>query len=79
MKQEVEHWKELFETVMANKEQLHKEILVLENEIQRLKEQVNELRQQKDRREESWADATRELRALRLYALQKLQKDVYES
>lgn len=78
LKQEVEHWKELFETVMANKEQLHKEILVLENEIQRLKEQVNELRQQKDRREESWVDATRELRALRLYALQKLQKDVYD-
>lgn len=78
LKQEVEHWKELFETVMANKEQLHKEILVLENEIQRLKEQVNELCQQKDRREESWVDATRELRALRLYALQKLQKDVYD-
>ncbi|WP_254866583.1 hypothetical protein [Geobacillus sp. LEMMY01] len=75
---EIEHWKELFETAMADKERLHKEIIVLENEIQRLKEQANELRQQKDRREESWVDATRELRALRLYALQKLQKDVYD-
>lgn len=78
LKQEVEHWKELFETVMADKEQLHKEILVLENEIQRLKELVNELRERKERSEEGWADATRELRALRLYALQKLQKDVYD-
>ncbi|MED4359457.1 hypothetical protein [Geobacillus stearothermophilus] len=79
LRQEVEHYKELFETVMADKEQLHKEILVLENEIQRLKELVNELRERKERSEEGWADATRELRALRLYALQKLQKDVYES
>ncbi|KMY60143.1 hypothetical protein AA906_07030 [Geobacillus stearothermophilus] len=76
---EVEHWKELFETAMADKERLHKEIIVLENEIQRLKELVSELRERKDKSEEGWADATRELRALRLYALQKLQKDVYES
>ncbi|MGP9074764.1 hypothetical protein ACSYHE_03115 [Geobacillus thermodenitrificans subsp. calidus] len=76
---EVEHWKELFETAMADKEQLHKEILVLENEIQRLKELVNELRERKERSEEGWADATRELRALRLYTLHKLQRDVYES
>lgn len=76
---ELEQLRELFETVMADKEQLHKEILVLENEIQRLKELVNELRERKERSEEGWADATRELRALRLYALHKLQKDVYES
>lgn len=75
---EVEHWKELFETAMADKERLHKEIIVLENEIQRLKELVSELRERKDKSEEGWADATRELRALRLYALQKLQKDVYD-
>lgn len=79
LKQEVEHWKELFETAMADKERLHKENLILENEIQRLKELVSELRERKDKSEEGWADATRELRALRLYALQKLQKDVYES
>lgn len=76
---EAEHWKELFETAMADKERLHKEILVLENEIQRLKELVNELRERKSRSEEGWADATRELRALRLYTLHKLQRDVYES
>ena len=79
LRQEAEHYKELFETVMADKEQLHKEILVLENEIQRLKELVNELRERKERSEEGWADATRELRALRLYTLHKLQRDVYES
>ncbi len=78
LKQEVERWKELFETAMADKERLHKEIIVLENEIQRLKELVSELRERKDKSEEGWADATRELRALRLYALQKLQKDVYD-
>lgn len=79
LQQEAEHWKELFETAMADKERLHKETIILENEIQRLKELVNELRERKDRSEENWVDATRELRALRLYALQKLQKDVYES
>ncbi|MDZ7370241.1 MAG: hypothetical protein ONB12_03620 [candidate division KSB1 bacterium] len=78
LQQEAEHWKELFETAMADKERLHKETIILENEIQRLKELVNELRERKDRSEENWADATRELRALRLYALQKLQKDVYD-
>lgn len=79
LKREADHRKELFEEAMTENERLHKEILALENEIQRLKELVNELRERKDRSEEGWADATRELRALRLYALQKLQKDVYES
>ncbi|MED3732537.1 hypothetical protein [Geobacillus stearothermophilus] len=78
LRQEVEHYKELFETAMEDKERLHKETIILENEIQRLKELVNELRERKDQSEENWADATRELRALRLYALQKLQKDVYD-
>lgn len=44
LEKEVEHWKELFETAMADKERLHKEIIVLENEIQRLKD-VNEKRE----------------------------------
>lgn len=79
LRQEVEHYKELFETAMVDKERLYKETIILENEIQRLKELVNELRERKGQSEENWADATRELRALRLYALQKLQKDVYES
>ena len=75
--QEVEHWKELFETAMADKEQLHKENLILENEIQRLKELVSELTERNDRYSDEWIGLHKELRALRLYALEKLQKDVY--
>uniref|UniRef100_UPI0006963490 hypothetical protein n=1 Tax=Aeribacillus alveayuensis TaxID=279215 RepID=UPI0006963490 len=46
---EVEHWKELFETAMADKERLHKENLLLENQIQRLKEANQELTERNDR------------------------------
>jgi chromosome segregation ATPase len=77
LKQEVEHWKEMFETTMADKEQLHKENLILENEIQRLKELVSELTERNDRYSDEWIGLHKELRALRLYALEKLQKDVY--
>ncbi len=77
MEKEVGHWKELFETTMADKEQLHKENLILENEIQRLKELVSELTERNDRYSDEWIDLHKELRALRLYALEKLQKDVY--
>ena len=77
MEKEVAHWKELFETTMADKEQLHKENLILENEIQRLKELVSELTERNDRYSDEWIDLHKELRALRLYALEKLQKDVY--
>jgi uncharacterized protein YukE len=74
---ELEHWKELFETAMADKERLHKENLILENEIQRLKELVSELTERNDRYSDEWIGLHKELRALRLYALEKLQKDVY--
>ncbi|WP_420768738.1 hypothetical protein ACNR9V_03150 [Parageobacillus thermoglucosidasius] len=77
MEKEVGHWKELFETAMSDKERLQKENLILENEVQRLKELVDELRERSDRYMDDWTDMTRELRALRLYTLQKLQKDVY--
>ncbi|WP_230982710.1 hypothetical protein [Geobacillus sp. Y412MC52] len=77
MEKEVGHWKELFETTMADKEQLHKENLILENEIQRLKELVSELTERNDRYSDEWIGLHKELRALRLYALEKLQKDVY--
>lgn len=50
----------------------HKLLTEKEQECEQLKQEV-------ERWKEFWADATRELRALRLYALQKLQKDVYES
>lgn len=74
---ELEHWKELFETTMSDKEQLHKENLILENEVQRLKELVSELTERNDRYSDEWIDLHKELRALRLYVLEKLQKDVY--
>lgn len=77
MEKEAEHWKELFETEMADKEQLHKENLTLENEVQRLKELVSELTERNDRYSDEWIGLHKELRALRLYALEKLQKDVY--
>jgi chromosome segregation ATPase len=74
---EVEHWKELFETAMADKERLHKENLLLENQIQRLKEANQELTERNDRYSDNCINLQRELKALRLYTLQKLQKDVY--
>lgn len=77
LKHEIESWKELFETAMADKEQLHKENLILENEVQRLKELVSELTESNDRYSDEWIGLHKELRALRLYALEKLQKDVY--
>lgn len=77
LKHEIESWKELFETAMADKERLHKENLILENEIQRLKELVSELTERNDRYSDEWFGLHKELRALRLYALEKLQKDVY--
>ncbi|MGJ7034499.1 hypothetical protein [Anoxybacillus eryuanensis] len=77
LKQEVEHYRELFEAAMANKEQLRKENLILENEVQRLKELVQELTNRNERYHDTTLENERELRALRMYALHKLQKDVY--
>ncbi|MGG3737555.1 hypothetical protein [Aeribacillus pallidus] len=68
---------ELFETAMADKERLHKENLLLENQVQRLKEAISELTERNDRYSDNCIDLQRELKALRLYTLQKLQKDVY--
>jgi alanyl-tRNA synthetase len=75
--QEVEHWKELFETAMADKEQLHKENLILENHVQRLKESVTELTERNERYFASLTRLEQEVKGLRLYALQKLKMDVY--
>lgn len=74
---EVEHWKEMFETAMADKERLHKENLLLENQVQRLREANQELTERNDRYSDNCINLQRELKALRLYTLQKLQKDVY--
>jgi len=74
---EVEHWKELFETAMADKERLHKENLFLENHVQRLKESISELTERNERYFASLTRLEQEVKGLRLYALQKLHMDVY--
>lgn len=77
LKHEIESWKELFETAMADKEQLHKENLILENQVQRLKEANDELKAQNERHFDTLARLEQEVKGLRLYALQKLKIDVY--
>jgi hypothetical protein len=74
---EAEHWKELFETAMADKERLHKENLLLENQIQRLKEANDELTAKNERYFADLMCLEQEVKGLRLYALQKLKIDVY--
>jgi hypothetical protein len=77
LKHEIESWKELFETAMADKEQLHKENLLLENQVQRLKEANDELKAQNERHFDTLVRLEQEVKGLRLYALQKLKIDVY--
>ncbi|KDE46306.1 hypothetical protein DI43_15320 [Geobacillus sp. CAMR12739] len=77
LKQEVEHWKGLFETAMSDKERLHKENLLLENQVQRLKEVNDELKARNERYFASLTRLEQEVKGLRLYALQKLHTDVY--
>lgn len=77
LKHEIESWKELFETAMADKEQLHKENLLLENQVQRLREANDELKAQNERYFDTLVRLEQEVKGLRLYALQKLKIDVY--
>lgn len=77
LKHEIESWKELFETATADKEQLHKENLLLENQVQRLREANDELKAQNERYFDTLARLEQEVKGLRLYALQKLKIDVY--
>lgn len=75
--QECEEKQHMLDAVLARNEELHKEVLVLESEIARLKELVQELTNRNERYSDTTFENERELRALRMYALQKLQKDVY--
>lgn len=77
LKHEIESWKELFETAMADKEQLHKENLILENQVQRLREANDELTAKNERYFADLMSLEQEVKGLRLYALQKLKIDVY--
>ncbi|NNV04638.1 hypothetical protein ETC00_18710 [Brevibacillus sp. MCWH] len=67
----------MLDAVLARNEELQKEVLVLESEIARLRELVQELTAKNERYCDTTFDNERELRALRMYALHKLHKDVY--
>lgn len=75
--QECEEKQHMLDTARARNEELHKEVLTLESEIARLKELVQELTNRNERYSDATFENERELRALRMYALHKLQKDVY--
>jgi chromosome segregation ATPase len=75
--EEIARLQELFETTMSDKEQLHKEVIILENQLQRLREVNDELTAQNERYFSDISRLDMEIRGLRLYALHKLQKDVY--
>ena len=75
--QECEEKQHMLDEVLTRNEELHKEVLVLESEIARLKELVQELTNRNERYSDTTFENERELRALRMYALHKLQKDVY--
>ena len=75
--QECEEKQHMLDAVLARNEELHKEVLVLESEIARLRELVQELTAKNERYCDTTFDNERELRALRMYALHKLHKDVY--
>lgn len=74
---ECEEKQHMLDAVLARNEELHKEVLVLEGEIARLRELVQELTAKNERYCDTTFDNERELRALRMYALHKLHKDVY--
>lgn len=75
--QECEKKQHMLDAALARNDELHKEVLTLESEIARLKELVQELTNRNERYSDATFENERELRALRMYALHKLQKDVY--
>jgi chromosome segregation ATPase len=75
--EEIARLQELFETAMADKEMLHKENLILENQLQRLRETNDDLKERNERYFSQLSRLDQEVRGLRLYALQKLHVDVF--
>jgi chromosome segregation ATPase len=75
--EEIARLQELFETAMTDKEMLHKENLILENQLQILRESNDELKERNERYFSQLSRLDQEVRGLRLYALQKLHVDVY--
>lgn len=68
---------EMFNEAMTTKGQLQKEIMLLENQIQRLKEVNEELTARNDRYSSDLYHIEQEMKEVRIYALQKLYEDVY--
>jgi predicted RNase H-like nuclease (RuvC/YqgF family) len=75
--EEIARLQELFESAMTDKEMLHKENLILENQLQRLRESNDELKERNERYFSQLSRLDQEVRGLRLYALQKLHVDVF--
>jgi DNA repair exonuclease SbcCD ATPase subunit len=75
--EEISRLQEMFSEAMTAKEQLQKENLLLENQIQRLKEVNQELTERNERYFSDLSRLEQEVKGLRLYALQKLHSDVY--
>jgi len=75
--EEISRLQEMFNEAMTAKEQLQKENLLLENQIQRLREVNEELTERNDRYFSDLNRLEQEAKGLRLYALQKLYVDVY--
>jgi|GEM_PF-846007 len=74
--QNVEHLKEYFETAMSSKEQAQKEVITLENEVNKLKAKLTELEEAKSRINKELFDAEFELKILRRYVYFQLQKEI---
>lgn len=75
--EEITRLQEMFNEAMTAKEQLQRENLLLENQVQRLKEANQELTERNDRYFSDLSRLEQEVKGLRLYALQKLHVDVY--
>ncbi|MED3779374.1 hypothetical protein P4560_02255 [Heyndrickxia sporothermodurans] len=67
----------LYETAMLDKEQLHKENVAYENNIQSLIRQRDQLQKRCDRYQTEFIELEEEVNGLRRFALTKLKKDVY--
>lgn len=62
---------------MLDKENLHKENIKLENNLQSLKQQLSSLQSRCDRYQNEYIELEEEINGLRRFALVKLKKEVF--
>ncbi|KYD03464.1 hypothetical protein B4102_3382 [Heyndrickxia sporothermodurans] len=67
----------LYETAMLDKEQLHKENVAYENNVQTLIRQHDQLQKRCDRYQTEYIELEEEVAGLRRFAFSKLKKDVF--